>query len=156
MVKTTKAYVRDNGIATIVCPNCGITKNINSRQLKIGRHTIKLRCKCNTVFAVQIDFRRSYRKPTNLPGTYTILNGGQGGGVIHIRNISKGGIGFTVSGVHTLEKGQMIGVEFQLTDRNMTNLKKKASVVSIINNQIGCRFQADDEIGKALGFFLQS
>ncbi len=153
---TSKAYVRANNTTTIVCPACGVTKNINTQQLKGGRNPIKIRCRCNVVFDVQIDFRRNYRKPVNLPGTYTILRDGQGGGVIHIRNISTGGIGFTVSGIHQLKKGQLIGVEFQLNDKKQTALRKKAVVVSVNTNQIGCQFSASEETGKALGFFLQS
>ncbi len=156
MIKTTKAYVRGTGIATLICPYCGITKNVKISQLKTTKYTLKLRCKCNKVFHVQIEHRRSHRKPTKLPGTYTILKGGQGGGVIHICNISQGGIGFTVSGLHTLKKNQEIGVEFQLTDKNMTQLRKRARVISVRNNQVGCQFTAGDETGKALGFFLQS
>lgn len=156
MPPTNKAYVRANNTATIVCPACGATKNINTQQLKGNRHSVKVRCRCNTVFDVQLDFRRSYRKSISLPGTYTILQDEQGGGVIHIRNISTGGIGFTVSGVHRLKKGQLIGVEFQLNDKSQTTLRKKAVVVSVNKNQIGCQFSSSEETGKALGFFLKS
>ncbi len=153
---TNTAYVRANNTATIVCPACGARKNINTLQLKGKRHTVKVRCRCNVVFDIQIDFRHSYRKPISLPGTYTILRDGQGGGVIHIRNISTGGIGFTVSGIHQLKKGQVLGIEFQLNDKNQTTIRKKTVIVSVNKNQIGCRFSASEETGKALGFFLQS
>lgn len=153
---TSKAYVRINKTATIVCPACGATKNINTQQLKGSGNTFKVRCRCNVIFDVQIDFRQTYRKQVNLTGTYILLRDGQGGGDIHIRNISTGGIGFTVSGTHQLKKGQVLGIEFQLNDKNQTTIRKKTVIVSVNKNQIGCRFSASEETGKALGFFLQS
>ncbi len=157
--KITKAYVRSNNTATIVCPACGVPKVVNLSQLKTKRHDIKMKCRCNTVFGVQLDHRHHYRKQTNLPGTYTILRDGTGGGVIHIQDISRGGLGFTVSGIHNLKEKQIIGVEFQLNDRNMTTIRKRAEVRIVNKNKIGCKFAEIDDtgstIGKALGFYLQ-
>ena len=104
---------------------------------------------------MQLDFRRNYRKLTQLDGTYEIVSGG-GGGIIHISNISRGGIGFTVSGIHNIETGQLLQVEFQLTDKKKTVLNKQAVVKRVNQNSIGCEFKCDVAHDKALGFFLQN
>ncbi|WP_028584675.1 PilZ domain-containing protein [Desulfogranum mediterraneum] len=153
---TVKAYVRANHTATISCPACGATKTIQLNQLKNRRRAIKIRCRCQAVFEVQFDYRHTFRKLVNLPGTYLILQGGQGGGVIHIQNISRGGIGFTVSGMHQLRAGLLVGIEFQLNDKKQTIIKKKAEVLSVQQNKIGCQFSEQGDIGKDLGFFLRS
>lgn len=153
---TTKAYVRANNTATIVCPKCGTAKTISTQQIKNRRHKFKIRCRCQHVFDVLIDFRRHYRKSISLTGNYLILRNGQGGGVMHICNISLSGIGFTVSGLHPLRKNQLIGVDFQLNDKKLTVVKKKALVVNVVNNQIGCQFETGVATEKGLGFFLQS
>ena len=153
----TTAHVRDNNTATLVCPSCGVSKLVDTGSFRHGRHTINVRCICQHEFTVLLDFRRNYRKPTSLPGTYVIISeGGVGGGIIHVNNISRGGVGFTVSGIHRIEPGQELRIEFQLNDKNKTVLKKHAVVVSVRENMIGCAFIFNAEMDKALGFYLQT
>ena len=158
-VKSIKAYVRSNNTATIICPSCGVPKIINTTQLKQMRPKVKMKCRCNNIFNVEFDYRRHYRKITSLPGTYVILKNGQGGGIMNIQDISKSGVGFSVSGLHNLHKDQLIEIEFILNDRNKNKIKKQAIVKSVNKNKIGCQFDDVDEtgtsLGKALGFYLQ-
>ncbi|MDD2463618.1 MAG: PilZ domain-containing protein [Desulfobulbus sp.] len=152
-----KVYVRENNTATLVCPSCRAVKHIDAGRYRVLRHTFSVRCRCQHVFSVLLDFRRSYRKQTNLHGTYEIISeGGVGGGIIHISNISRGGLGFTVSGIHRIEKEQLLQVEFQLNDKKKTVLKKQAVVRTVDKNNIGCEFKSDADLEKALGFFLQN
>jgi predicted RNA-binding Zn-ribbon protein involved in translation (DUF1610 family) len=152
-----KIHVRENNTATLVCPNCGTVKHFDADRFRNHPHTFSVRCRCQQVFSVLIDFRRYYRKQTNLYGTYVILSkGGVGGGLIHITNISRGGMGFTVSGTHRIEKDQLIQVEFQLNDKNKTVINKQAIVRSVRQNVVGCEFQDSAELDKALGFFLRN
>lgn len=152
-----KVYVRDNDTATFVCPSCGAVKHFDAGRYRHQRHSLSVRCRCQHVFSVQLDFRRNFRKQTSLQGTYEIISeGGVGGGIIHISNISRGGIGFTVSGVHRIEKDQLLQIEFQLNDKNKTVLKKQAVVRAVEHNNVGCEFKCNAALDKALGFFLQS
>ena len=105
-------------------------------------------------FTVQLDFRRNFRKQTSLHGTYEVLSkGAHGGGIIHITNISRGGLGFTVSGLHDIQKGQLVQVEFQLNDKKKTVLNKQAVIRTVNKNSIGCEFRYNTDTDKALGFF---
>jgi hypothetical protein len=152
-----KVHVRVNGAATLICPVCGAVSNVAAERYRHGRHSITVRCRCRHVYSILLDFRRHYRKKTNLPGTYEILSeGGVGGGIIHIINISRSGLGFTVSGLHRIEKDQLLLIEFQLNDKKQTVLKKRATVRSVQENSIGCEFKDDAAMEKALGFFLQT
>jgi hypothetical protein len=152
-----KAHVRENNTATLICPACGAIKHIAAEKFRFGRHTINVRCRCQQLFTVLLDFRRHYRKQTSLPGTYEIISeGGIGGGIIHINNISRSGVGFTVSGLHRIEKDQELLVEFQLNDKRKTTLKKRVQVKSVQQNAIGCQFKHTAEMERALGFFLQN
>ncbi len=152
-----KIHVRENNTATFICPSCGTVKHFDAGRFHHQRHIVSVRCRCQQVFSILLDFRRTYRKQTSLDGTYEILSeGGVGGGIIHINNISRGGIGFSVSGLHRIEKDQVIQVEFQLNDKNRTVLKKQAVVRSVRQNSIGCEFKCNADLDKALGFFLQN
>lgn len=104
---------------------------------------------------MELDFRRHYRKQDNLTGYYAVTNG-IGGGVIHIHNISRGGMGFTVSGIHAIHLGHLIELTFELNDKKRTRLKKNAIVRSVNANRIGCEFLDETPLEKALGFYLQT
>jgi len=151
-----KVFVRPDNTVTIICPSCNSAKQASVEPYRHKKHTLKVRCKCNTIFAVQLDFRRHYRKQTKLTGTYRVIDPPRAGdGVIHIRNISRSGIGFTVSGGHKMQKGQTVHLEFHDNDKHQTKLTKKARIRLIDNNYIGCQFIDQDLIEKALGFYLQ-
>jgi hypothetical protein len=153
---TITVNVRANDTATIACPACETIKHISTQQFRYARHTITVRCQCQHSFTVLLNFRRFYRKQTSLTGTYAPTGkGGAGGGFIHVNNLSRNGIGFTVSGMHQIEKGQEIQLEFQLNDKKKTTLKKRAVVRSVRQNAIGCEFLGSGELDKDLGFFLQ-
>ena len=110
-------------------------------------------CRCKESFSVLLNFRRHYRKQTNLSGTYKIAGEAEsGGGIIQINNISSSGVGCTVSGLHRIEKDQEIRIEFQLNVKNKTVLKNLAVVTSVRQNAVGCEFKNNVEMDKALDF----
>jgi len=149
-----KVHVRDDLTATLVCPACGVIRQIAADRFRQSRHTVKVQCRCQQTFEVLFDFRHHYRKQVNLTGTYQIIGGG--GGIINLTNISRGGVGFTISGLHQIEKDQRLQIEFQLNDKKRTVLKKMVLVKSVQQNQIGCQFEDQAEMEKDLGFFLKS
>lgn len=152
---SVKSFVRNN-TATVICPACNTAKSISAEPYRFKKHSMRAHCRCGETFTLQLDYRAHYRKITSLPGTYSITTPGKaGGGVIHIRNISRGGIGFTVSGIHHLENNLNLILEFQLNDRNRTKLRKEVLVRSVKINDIGCQFVDNAMEEKALGFYLQ-
>ena len=155
-MKDVKTYVSNN-MATVICPGCNKNKRINAEPYLDKKHAIKVRCSCGEVFNLHLDFRGHYRKDTKLPGTYSITTPGKaGGGVIHIRNISRSGIGFTITGLHHLEKGMTLTLEFQLDDKNQTELQIEAIICSVTDKAIGCQFSDNTIVSEtALGFYLQ-
>jgi hypothetical protein len=149
-------HVRNNNTATLICPHCGEVRHINADTFQQGRHLMTVRCRCQQTYTILLNFRRHFRKPTSLQGTYQIVsNGVVGGGIIEIKNISRGGLGFSVSGLHQIEKGQELEIVFQLDDKNKTVLKRRVIVKSVTQNCIGCQFIADREMEKDLGFYLR-
>jgi PilZ domain len=150
-----KVYVHPDNTATVICPACNTAKKASVAPYRLKKHSLKIRCLCNTSFKVRLDFRQHYRKQTSLPGNYLIIDPpGTGGGVMHICNISRSGIGFTVSGRHKLQENQTVQLEFRLDDKKQTKLAKQVYIRSVDNNYVGCHFIDQDLIGKALGFYL--
>ena len=156
VMKVQKSFVKTNDTASIQCPNCARVKNISVAKYRSARHTLKTKCSCNHTFLVALDFRRHYRKPTNIVGVYTIIGSpGSGGGQMQVDNISRSGVGFSVSGRHRMTVGQKALLNFRLTDKKQTELTKKVVIRRVDLNKIGCEFVNQSQIGKNLGFFLQ-
>lgn len=155
-MKIVKVFVRPDNSATIICPACNAARSASVGRYRHAKHSLKIRCQCNAVFKVQLDFRRFYRKQTSLSGTYKVINPpGGGGGIIHIRNISHNGLGFLVSGIHHMQVGQTIQLEFRLNDKHQSRLNKQAKIRLIDKNYIGCQFINNNVVEKALGFYLR-
>ncbi|GBE13946.1 PilZ domain protein [bacterium BMS3Bbin14] len=155
-METVKIFVRPDNTVTIVCPSCSLVKNASVGAYKDKCHNIKVRCPCGTQFMVHLDFRRYFRKPTDLPGFYKIVKPpGMGCGDINIKDISLGGIGFTVSGKNRIEVGQTLSLDFTLDDKKKTRLKKEVAVQSIDGDFIGSRFSDNELFEKELGFYLR-
>ncbi len=155
-MKVQKSFVKTNDTASIQCPKCALVKNISVAKFRTSRHTLKTRCSCDNTFLVTLDFRRHYRKPTNIVGVYTIIGSpGSGGGQMQVDNISRSGVGFSVSGRHRMVIGQKALLNFRITDKKQTELTKKVVIKRISTNKIGCEFINQSQIGKDLGFFLQ-
>jgi hypothetical protein len=155
-IETIKAFVREDDTVTIVCPSCKMPKDVSVTPYKDKTHFLKVRCRCETVFRVHLDFRRFYRKETDLPGIYrTLKPAGHGSGTIRIKDISQGGLGFSVDGVNTIDIGHQLLVTFELDDKRRTALRKEVIVQSVSGNLVGCRFSANQPYEKELGFYLK-
>ena len=155
MIKV-KSFVRPDDTATITCPSCQKTKNVTVTQFRNKKHTLKINCPCKTPFIVDLDFRHHYRKEIDLPGTYRIIKPpGTGNGAAQIQNISLTGVGFTVSGITRLEKGQIAELNFQLDDSKQTRMISQVRICLIRDNYIGCEFSDKDLYEKDLGFYLR-
>lgn len=150
-----KIFVSDDGLVTITCPECGLTRQARVDQYRGSKHTIKVNCSCGESFAIHLEFRRTYRKKTELRGTYRILSNNGGGGQATIQDISRTGIGFTVSGHHSLKPGQHALIDFTLDNRKQSRLQKEVIVRTVVANRIGCEFANQQAFEKDLGFYLQ-
>jgi hypothetical protein len=155
-MNTVRVFVRHDNTTTIICPSCNNAQRFSAEPFRKKTHAIKIRCKCKATFTVQLDFREYYRKPTSLPGTYKIVQpAGAGRGQMTVQNISRTGIGFTVSGRHFMKTGQLVQLEFHLDDQDRSKLVQTARICSINNNYIGCEFTDVGMYDKKLGFYLR-
>ncbi len=151
----TKSFVKPDDGATIVCPACSTVKAISVKQFRNRSHLIKVKCKCGHTFKVQLEFRRYYRKKTDLTATYDLLAPAVGGGIVHLINLSLSGACFEVRGIHELHIGQKGTIAFTLDNRKQTALFKNVTIQTVKGNRIGCKFVDDTAFEKELGFYLR-
>ncbi len=155
-----KSFVTSENTATITCPKCNKSRNLQAEGYRNKKHTLKVRCSCNHGFVVMLDFRKHFRKETNLDGTYVMLPPAAGKGKLIIHNISQNGIGFTtgfsINGSSPLKPGQKAQVVFQLDNKKRTRIEKLVIIRSIKNNFVGGEFDLTGGFDKDLGFYLRS
>jgi len=149
-----KVYVNQDGIAVLKCPVCEATKISKVQDYKGERHIVKVRCNCQNVFAVNLEFRKNYRKQTKLSGDFFGVNKEGLRGKLLILNISKGGIGAKVVGMNNNRVGDELRVRFNLNDQNNSLIEKKVVVRLVKQDYIGCEFLDTGSPDKALGFYL--
>lgn len=158
-MQITKTFVTPDNKATITCPKCNKSRNVEAIKYRNRKHTIKVRCSCHCQFAVLLDYRVQYRKETNLDGSYIMVPPAVGKGKLSVLNISRSGIGFTVgfsvSGSHSLHPGQKVRVFFQLDNKKRTDIEKVVTIKNVDTHYIGGKFDEIQAFEKDLGFYLR-
>ena len=65
-----KVFVNPNGgTAVLKCPHCGNVKTLCVGKFSGSMRRVKIRCSCQTVFAVVFEFRKHERKSYGSPRT---------------------------------------------------------------------------------------
>jgi hypothetical protein len=155
-MQSITTHVDSDGTTAITCPVCSSQKRISVATLKHKKHVLKARCSCKTVFSVLLNYRRNYRKPVNLSGTYkTFRQYYKCKGLTQITNISAGGLQYSVIGQNRLYPGCIIDLDFQLDDKQFSPIKKRAVVRHSHDNVVGCEFIAKGDPDRALAFYLR-
>lgn len=149
-----KTFVKQDNQAIIVCPACDSAKTLSVGQFRHRQHELKVKCQCGHAFNLQLEFRRNFRKETELEGIYDLNPPGRGGGKITVVNLSLSGASFEVRGVNDLKVGQTGSLVFTLDNRKETVLFKRVVIKSVNGNRIGCEFKEDQAFQKDLGFYL--
>ena len=70
-----KLYVDDAGMVTFLCPKCGDSRKQSVEKYRDVTGLTKMSCICGYVSEVKLEFRKFFRKDTELEGLYyrTIL-----------------------------------------------------------------------------------
>ena len=150
-----KVYVKNDNTAVVKCPDCGTAKTVNAGKLKKRGKPLSLRCSCRSVFQVIFEYRKAYRKKTNLEGYYAmdpVVS--RSWGKMRVDNISLNGIGFTSFNKNNLKKGDKISVKFTLDDKKHSEIEKTTVVRWVSNRSAGCKFTETDEYDRLIGFYL--
>ena len=175
-METKKAFVRPDNTVMVTCPQCQATRTVSLGKLPPGKHLVKIKCVCATVFPVRLEFRKNFRKQTNLPGRYQLLTptgkdparpetlrgkthyGAKQEPLTNtctVKNLSLTGAGLVIPGNHALKVGDILGLEFALDDQRGSELNKKVVVRLVTDSFVGCEFIDTREYDKALGFYLR-
>ena len=151
------AHVDSNDMAIITCPDCGLIKKTSVSKFKNLKHKISTRCQCGRRFDLQLNFRSSYRKNVNLPGTFMVISPKSSHWCeMLVRDISRTGVGFKNMDSVIVKTGDTVRVKFNLDNSKKTLIEKMVVVKTIKDQYIGCEFKDLALEEKELGFYLFS
>ena len=147
------------------CPRCGVSKKISTSSYRLINQAagIELKCAaCGHKYKVLINYRKFYRKKTNLKGIYTIATADidrrfdfSTTSVVTVGNISRTGIGFKMKNSINVEIDNVLKVRFILDDKEKSIVEKKAIVKRVDKGFIGAEFtRAIDYRDRELAFYL--
>ncbi len=156
LIPDQKIYVNTDGTASFICPHCGDSKTTNVSRYKDLKEPLRVKCVCKEYYEVHLEFRRSYRKPTELKGKYKKTGDREFWKPMTVKNISAGGCGFTIRTTPKLEIGEVIHVEFVLDDGKDSKVSKRATIRVLEDKYLGTQFVTQPgTYDAALGFYLR-
>ena len=155
-METTKVIIQEDDIAVITCPFCLETRRLSVEQnCGAAKRALKIRCLCDKIFAVCLEYRRHERKATNLLGLSVNLTNHNSRQDIIIENISLGGLAFCPFKKYQISKEDMLKVSFNLNDSTQTPIDAHVTVRTATDNYVGCEFKATDKFITPLESFLK-
>lgn len=156
--KIVKVYVRPDDTAVINCPHCGRHKTVPVDSYKGCKNCLKIKCSCQNLFTVNLEFRKRIRKRTNLRGTYTNNSQKNSRGNLVVRNISVNGLEFSSVDVHSFKVDDELTVNFTLDDEQRSEISKEVIVRDIRKSTVGCEFERSGDLAfdGPLGFYIMS
>jgi len=154
-------FLRDDGLILLTCPYCGIQEAVSMAQFQKLGNAIQIQCPCRKRFAAVLEKRRAHRKAVQLEGYFTIAgefgpNDTKGSiwGPMMVRNLSKTGLRFFSRRVDLIRPGDYLMVRFNLDNSNRALIHKQVEVISIQDQEVGCRFKGADQYDITLGFYF--
>jgi len=153
-VEPQKVFVGEDGSTVLKCPYCRHARTVSVRSIKDKKKTIKVKCLCRRSYSVSLELRRSHRKKTNLKGRYVNLSHENAVGIMIVKDVSLGGIGFEAVGEILIKKEHELEVTFNLDDEDSSLIRKRVVVIIVKGRYVGCEFQHSFGYDKALGFYL--
>ena len=153
-MESQKVFVREDGTTVLKCPYCRDTRIVSVEKIKDIKKVIKVRCFCQVSFAACLELRKLYRKSTDLNGKYVNLSQNNESGIMIVKDVSMGGIGFEVVKNSRIEREHEFEVTFTLDDTHSSVIKKKGVIKMVRDKFVGCEYAQPQEYDKDLGFYL--
>jgi hypothetical protein len=132
-------YAGATNYVTVICPKCGLKKNVNVFKYKDTHKRLKAKCKCGEVFRLSLEFRRFHRKIVRLTGEYFVQERGEKGEVL-IKDISMTGINFEAIKPHNIANHDTVEIKFTLDNPDKTELDTLVKIMWVKDLNVGGYF----------------
>jgi hypothetical protein len=156
-VTKARVFVEHDNIAVITCPQCRKTKDINVSRFK-GKINVRIKCSCGNTSRIQLEYRRHFRKETDLQGFYQVVPQNEkpgDSGLMTVVNLSRNGVRLKLNKpVHSFDVGDFINIRFNLDDRDGTFVDRDIVVQNINLPYVGGEFRRPSDTDSLIGFYL--
>ena len=149
-----RSFVREDGTTVLKCPYCRHTRTVSVQKIKDKKKVIKIKCSCEKPYTVSLELRKMYRRNTNLKGRYVNLSLNNETGLMVVKDVSMGGIGFDAVGANRIEKEHELEVAFTLDDTHSSVIKKQVVIKMTRDKFVGCEYAQPLEYDNTLGLYL--
>ena len=154
-MEISKVVVKEGDIAIVTCPFCRKTKKISVIQYKnASKRKLKIKCICERIFYIYLEFRRHFRKPAGLLVESVNLSNDREKENLVMKDISLSGIGLCPFKEHEVQKDDLLQITFNLNDVRHTFIETDVTVRSATDDYIGCEFNSTKKFMTPLGFYL--
>jgi uncharacterized Zn finger protein len=136
-----KVYVDQTNQVKVICPKCGLEKNINVFKFKDTHKKLKANCKCGEVFRFALNFRKHFRNVRD---------------DIFIKDISMSGINFITYKEHNFSKDDTVELKLALNDQMEPVIHASAQIKWINGRNVGAQFNNPKSLEKDLKFILEN
>jgi hypothetical protein len=154
-MEISKVVVKEGDIAIVTCPFCRKTKKISVLKYKnASKRKLTIKCICDKVFSLSLEFRRHFRKPAGLLVESVNLSNDRVKENLVMKDISLSGIGLCPFKEHQVQKDDLLQVAFNLNDAGHTFIETDVTVRSTTDDYIGCEFNSTQKFMTSLGFYL--
>ena len=150
-----KVYVDDTNQATIICPKCGLEKNIDVTNFKETHKRSKAKCRCGEIFRLTLEFRKHFRKKVRLHGEY-FVQGKEEKGEIIIEDISASGIRFASLKSHYISRDDTVELKFTLDNPMKTKIHTSVKIIWNIDRNVGAQYIDPKSFETELESYLQA
>jgi hypothetical protein len=150
-------FADTKGMVHLNCPSCGDVSVKPVDQFFDVPQPLQISCACGNAYEVQIEFRKSFRKKTNLEGFYSRVAPPGSVEKMTITDISMGGCRIYTENRHLLRKDDRVKLVFNLDDANRTKITKEAIICRFDERSAACKFLITGcGYDPDIGFYLRS
>jgi len=138
-----KYYSNPSGMINIQCPTCEKTYLISVDKFKGKKNTVNIKCYCDNRFAIDIEFRKNFRKKVDFFGSYRLTSESTYNSKdCKIINLSLGGIGFKITSDSTLKDGDLLIIKFILDNKEKHEIERtiKIRYIDQLTGMVGGEF----------------
>ena len=141
--------------ASAACPVCGHDYLLDALEPGQDGRMVTVSCSCGENFLAVADVRRSERHPVAIRGMYTVMSDSGLGGMVTLKDISEGGVGFTLAAPCALKPGWLITLVFELTGKEKRVIVAKATIRSVHGRDVGCAFLNPEQVRQDILAYFQ-
>ena len=150
-----RVYVDQTNQVKVICPKCGLEKNINVFKFKDTHKKLKANCKCGEAFRFALTFRKHSRKKVMLTGEYFIQERNVRDDIF-IKDISMSGINFITYKEHNFSIDDTVELKLALDDQMEPVIHASAQIKWINDRNVGAQFNNPKSLEKDLKRFLEN